>query len=145
MSNYDGKISLPEQIVANTNSQHLTEQAKNGTLEDGDYYVRREYDTIIEYYYDGHWEWIECEQDVKEVLAPVPTYDKYNELEKENRHLKSLLRKTKSSVRDTISVFKGKCIVLDGKYHEKHVKKFRDLLKKITEATKKKGILKNME
>lgn len=82
---------------------------------------------------------------IHEVLSPVPTYDEYNELEKENRHLKSLLRKTKSSVRDTISVFKGKCIVFDGKYHEKHVKKFQDLLKKITEATKKKGVLKNME
>lgn len=77
-------------------SKELTEQWKNGTLEDGDYYVRREDDTIIDYYFNDHWEWIEHEQVIKEVLAPVPTYDQFVEitekveqLKEDNKYLKS--------------------------------------------------------
>lgn len=74
-------------------SKELTEQWRNGTLEDGDYYVRREYDTIIDYYYNNHWEWIEYEQEVKEVLAPVPDYYHFVELTEKADQFSQLVKK----------------------------------------------------
>ena len=122
-------------------SKELTEKWQKGTLPCGSYYLKLISGAIRADFFEGLKFCYFNSKDIEEILAPVPTYDEYNELEKENGHLKSLLRKTKSSVRNTISVFKGKCIVLDGQWHEKHVKKYQDLLKKITEATKKKDIL----
>lgn len=72
-------------------SKELTEQWKNRTLKDGDYYVRREYGTIIEHYCNDLEEWIEYEQDVKEVLAPVPTYDQFVDISKKVEELKQQL------------------------------------------------------
>lgn len=78
MSNYDGKISLPEQNVANNvangNSQHLTEQWRNGELF-GFHYVKEPKEkpkihnaSCMDYLLD------KCGV---EVLAPVPDYDEW--------------------------------------------------------------------
>ena len=58
-------------------TKSLTEQWKDGTLEEGDYYIRRTDDVIIDFYYNRHWDWMEYEQDIKEVLAPVPSYEEF--------------------------------------------------------------------
>lgn len=77
-----------------TMSKELTEKWRKGTLKDGDYYVRREYDIIIDYYYNfkDRWEWTESEQDVKEVLTIVPTYTQFIELTEKVEELKQQLK-----------------------------------------------------
>lgn len=79
MSNYDGKISLPEQNVANnvanTNSQHLTEQWKQDKLTDGLYYVKMPNgDFITLGWYELKDYKFAKDADKIKVLSPVPTY-----------------------------------------------------------------------
>lgn len=69
--------------VVNTNSQHLTEKWRNGTLEEDFYYVKNKscLGVEIDYYnvlHSGIKYWSGCEdEDVEEVLAPVPTYEEW--------------------------------------------------------------------
>ena len=56
-------------------TKSLTEQWKDGELEDGYYYVVEKWSGKIEIndYYDGCWQDLK-EEYIKEVLAPVPSY-----------------------------------------------------------------------
>lgn len=72
----------------------LTEQWREGTLSDGEYYVKD---------WDGKIDWFVTKNKILwrdennpmyaseriEVLAPVPSYDDYNELKQSNKYLKS--------------------------------------------------------
>lgn len=61
-------------------TKKLTEQWREGTLPEGDYYIKGAFDDDI---YISHLDY-EIEEDkrlpVEEVLAPVPSYDEYKEL-----------------------------------------------------------------
>ena len=62
----------------------LTEQWKKKELKDGDYYVlNKAGDIVCDYYIEilGHFDSVLTEN-VKEVLAPVPSYKEYNKLRK---------------------------------------------------------------
>lgn len=91
----------------------LTEQLKKGKLKEGKYYVKTQEDNICELMFDdeGHWYdfgwdcWLGDDY-VKEVLAPVPSYEEWQEEQKslkvlaeayckekeENQQLKELLK-----------------------------------------------------
>ena len=72
-------------------SKELTEKWKNETLEEGDYYIRRTDDVIIDFYYNKHWDWMEYEQGIKEVLEPVPTYEEYQDILQQNINQESAI------------------------------------------------------
>lgn len=67
-------------------SKELTEKWKNGTLEDGYYYVKNKHflGGETEYYHvfpSGVKYWGGCDdEDIEEILAPVPSYDQFVEL-----------------------------------------------------------------
>lgn len=63
-------------------SKELTEKWKNKELKDGDYYViNKAGDIVCDYYIEilGHFDSVLTEN-VKEVLAPVPSYNDYKKL-----------------------------------------------------------------
>lgn len=62
----------------------LTEQWREGTLPDGYYYVVSKWSGKIEIndYYEGCWQDLK-EEYIKEVLAPVPSYDEYKRLQEQ--------------------------------------------------------------
>ena len=95
----------------------LTEQWKNGELPDGYYYiiVKKEFSNRIDFYNSSATIWSYNSNDViKQVLAPVPSYQEYLEseshcavysevnksLKEENQHLKELLRECKLAIFD---------------------------------------------
>lgn len=67
----------------------LTEQWNKGKLPEGDYYIKRRngylpYDNI-----DSHGVWRNTiDEDIIEVLEPVPDYDEWKQLKIENKQLK---------------------------------------------------------
>lgn len=66
-------------------SKELTEQWRNGTLPRGGYYIKLLDGSIKQTKYDNinktfDTEFFQYNVSVKEVLAPVPSYDEYNEL-----------------------------------------------------------------
>lgn len=75
---------------------NLTEQWKNGKLKAGWYYVN---DGQIDYKYSKHSSvdfFVTPNEDIKEVLATVPSYDYFVELTekvKENQQLKDVISK----------------------------------------------------
>ena len=74
-------------------SKELTEKWKNGELDCGWYYIKiywgAGYDTIFDYN-TANGEFADFgKKSVKEVLAPVPSYDEHNELKQDNKYLKS--------------------------------------------------------
>ena len=82
-------------------SKNLTEKWKKGELEDGCYYVKikgdRDYMLSREdnHWYEFGWDCCFLDEDVVEVLAPIPSYDLFVELtekDKENAKLKELLK-----------------------------------------------------
>lgn len=82
-------------------SKELTEKWKNGTLPEGWYYIKEGDDVRISPC-SRHY-LLNVLKDC-EVLAPVPTYDEYNKLEKENEHLKSLYLKELDHLSDILSL-----------------------------------------
>lgn len=100
--------------VANENSQDLTEQWKKGELSEGHYYVKDGENMIAEYldgyFYNNGNPMTSFTGGVDEVLAPVPSYDEWQDLksklqlketaydfdtarlEEENAQLKELLK-----------------------------------------------------
>ena len=102
----------------------LTEHLKKGKLKEGKYYVKTQEDNICELMFDdeGHWYdfgwdcWLGDDY-VKEVLAPVPSYDemklvalkidviseKIAELSVENQQLKELLKECRPYVTQCVS------------------------------------------
>ena len=88
----------------------LTEQWKKGELKEGWYYIN---DSQIDYKYSKHSSvdfFITPHEDIKEVLAPVPSYEEWNQLHKfleefnaldvakENQQLKKLLKECRNCV-----------------------------------------------
>lgn len=81
--------------VANENSQDLTEQWKKGELPEGYYWVKVKEelanypilaDCVRRYeYYDVYTYFPEYEDSITSVLAPVPSYEEYEQLENWNR------------------------------------------------------------
>lgn len=80
----------------------LTEKWKAGELEEGWYYIKYEDNHVgiafacgglgrDEYPFVG----FEFEDDIEEVLAPVPSYDELQALKEENANLKELLKECK--------------------------------------------------
>lgn len=144
MSNYDGKISLPEQNVANNvangNSQHLTEQWRNGTLEEDFYYVKNKscLGVEIDYYnvlHSGIKYWSGCEdEDVEEVLAPVPDYMDCKRLMNDSIELD----KAKIKIYELVS--KNEQLEQDNKYLKSGIetrdKQIEQLVKQLEIATK---------
>lgn len=75
----------------------LTEQWRDGILQEGYYYINsKKWGMLIDRYRDqindcgNKWRGFDNYQGVvDEVLAPVPSYDEYNELKQDNKYLKS--------------------------------------------------------
>ena len=86
-------------------TKKLTEQWKNGTLKEGYYYIKNKSQSIkfIEVDYYNVWGdtryWSGCDdEDIEEVLATVPTYEEWEELQEANdglskRMFKSLMNR----------------------------------------------------
>lgn len=80
--------------VAQGNSQDLTEQWKKGELEEGFYYIIKEKgNEEFDYWFGEFWEnsW---NFDIKEVLAPVPSYEEWQELKEASDGLSKLMFKS---------------------------------------------------
>ena len=108
----------------------LTEQWNNGELPEGDYYIKRRngdflYDNIDT---SGVWR-NSIDEDILEVLAPVPSYDEWQESEKYNKHLEEKIkiyeRKDKQATETSIA------------YNEllEENTKLKELLKRVLNAT----------
>ena len=74
----------------------LTEKWDKGELPEGDYYIKRRngdflYDNIDT---SGVWR-NSIDEDILEVLAPVPSYEEWQAKDKENAQLKELLKECK--------------------------------------------------
>lgn len=72
----------------------LTEQWRDKELKDGDYYVLNKSGHIVcDYYIEilGHFDGVLTEN-VKEVLAPVPSYDKIKRLQEQLKEANELLK-----------------------------------------------------
>lgn len=92
--------------VAQGNSQDLTEQWKKGELPTGDYYVKPKNGQVFVYHINHSVKHIYHNHagEIKEVLAPVPTLNEWQQLHKfleefnaleiakENKKLKELLK-----------------------------------------------------
>lgn len=109
---------------------NLTEQYKKGELPEGDYYLDIGSDTIIDYWVCNHWNWTEYDSRIKEVLAPVPSYDEYLESESHcavyselNKCLKEENAKLKELLKEVLR-------------HELSLKEISELSRKISEALK---------
>lgn len=130
---------------------NLTEQWKQGKLQGVWYYIKVipdfEYSNDIAFYTGGYFE-LYSEQDIEQVLAPVPTYEEYQallsdqlakneaveinaELEAENKKLKELMKECKQWF-DWYHIDTG-----TGKeYIESWHKKGHEIHKKINEVLK---------
>lgn len=58
----------------------LTDKWKKGELPEGDYFLDIGNDIIIDYWVCNHWNWIEYDSRIKEVLCECPTYEEYQAL-----------------------------------------------------------------
>lgn len=84
----------------------LTEQWREGTLPAGEYYVKDSNGVEIDGYYpENSWErgFINhSKYEVEEVLAPVPTYEEYKNMDVEIDKLSDLLTETNNKWTKTI-------------------------------------------
>ena len=85
MSEFYGDVA---NNVAQSNSQDLTEQLKNGKLPAGGYYVLLTTDEVISDLYNPYGYFETCEGLVKKVLEPSPNYGEWRYLNKENKQLR---------------------------------------------------------
>lgn len=85
MSEFYGDVA---NNVAQSNSQDLTEQLKNGKLPAGCYYVLLTTDEVISDLYNPYGYFETCEGLVKKVLEPSPNYGEWRYLNKENKQLR---------------------------------------------------------
>ena len=69
----------------------LTEQWKKGELPEGYYYVNDGAEVTIDYYLCDYWE-RHLDSHIYKVLAPVPSYDEWQEKLDENTQLKEALK-----------------------------------------------------
>ena len=76
--------------VVNENSQDLTEKWKKGELQSGWYYVKClcENEDRIDYYNASFGCWTFNDKYIKQVLAPVPSYDEWKLMLDDNKRLK---------------------------------------------------------
>jgi hypothetical protein len=119
-----------------TNSQDLTEQWRIGELKTGWYYVKNEFGNIFvsEYYkgYDHINERIEKDfftevLDITEILAPVPSYEEWQGLNKDIDTMTELWKNERSQLNEKIQLI-GKLSVqaVDLK---NEIKQLKELLK----------------
>ena len=76
-------------------SKTLTEQWKSGELKQGWYYINS---GDIDYKYSKYNPadfFVTPHEDIKKVLAPVPSYEEWQAKDKENQQLKELLKECK--------------------------------------------------
>ena len=110
-------------------SEQLTEQWKKGELPSGWYYVKIipdfEYPDDIAFYTGGYFE-LYSDEDIEQVLAPLPSYEEWDklnnachELEKETAcltvdivKLKELLKECRRPVCWYVDIFKNKAELL---------------------------------
>ena len=73
----------------------LTEQWREGTLDSGWYYIKiywgAGYDIIFDNYNPTTGLFVDFGKEVKEVLAPVPSYDEYKELVRKSDKLEKIM------------------------------------------------------
>lgn len=69
----------------------LTEQWKKGTLKYGEYYIKHVDGRVLTDWFNGHEFRGLYKIDIEEVLAPVPSYDEYNELDTKCNQLQKRL------------------------------------------------------
>lgn len=82
-------------------SKELTEKWKNKELKDGDYYViNKAGDIVCDYYIEilGHFDSVLTEN-VKEVLAPVPSYDHFSQLVKKVERLQEQVKEANEVIK----------------------------------------------
>ena len=115
MSEFYGDVA---NNVAQSNSQDLTEQLKNGKLPAGCYYVLLTTDEVISDLYNPYGYFETCEGLVKKVLEPSPNYGEWRYLNKENKQLRKW------------------CEEFDALNVAKENKKLKDLLQKCKVAFK---------
>lgn len=99
-------------------TKSLTEQWKDGTLTEGDYYILttglKIKDPIISYYekelsqFDGL-----CNCSIKEVLAPVPSYDEYKELKEERDYFQKTMFERNANINELQERIKEAEYILD--------------------------------
>ena len=83
----------------------LTEQWREGTLKEGFYYILfasrfgEDYITIDMFISDEKDFMYSCCEDVKEVLAPVPSYDHFSQLGKKVERLQEQLKEANEVIR----------------------------------------------
>lgn len=75
-------------------SEQLTEQWKKGELYAGWYYIKIADIVFIDFFEGKVWK-NKKDEYIDEVLAPVPSYEKWKEKLEENAHLKELLKEVK--------------------------------------------------
>ena len=77
----------------------LTEQWKKGELPAGEYYIRYPFGETTTGVFDGkYWEFLFDNDEVKDILAPVPSYDEWQAKLEENTKLKELIKYLRQAV-----------------------------------------------
>ena len=84
-------------------SKELTEQWRNGTLEENRYYVKLPKEIIIANIYQLKQLDLVNDADAIEVLAAVPDYNKYNQLVSKTYKLKKRLKIAKKALDDILN------------------------------------------
>ena len=119
---------------------NLTEQWKNGELPEGEKYIQLRDGRIFTAHFNGKEFREVYNSDIKEILAPVPTYEEwqrifhyagkyeheytscvmdYENLKQENQQLKELLKECRDYVVNTLIELKnGYCYEENDYYHE---------------------------
>lgn len=108
-------------------SKELTEQWRNGTLPDAEYYVKnKSNDVIVDYYCELTKSFASVLPfNVKEVLSPVPKYDQFVELtekveqlKKDNKYLKSGIETRDKQIEQLVKQLKEENKIIKKLYKE---------------------------
>ena len=127
------------EVISKMETPTLTEQWKKGELEDGDYYVKTRQGIIIIDYFDVDEFSYDTNHYVEEVLAPVPSYEEWQELISKknwcNARAKNLLDKNQK-----LKELLKECNYMILAYSINHdtfpKEKVKDIVTKIDEALK---------
>lgn len=96
------EVITPNNIQTNSDDTNLTEKWKKGELKEGFYYIIKENgNEEFDYWFGGFWEnsW---NFDIKEVLAPVPSYEEWQAKDEENQQLKELIKECKEVIETSV-------------------------------------------
>lgn len=98
---------------------NLTEQWNKGELTEGDYYIKRRNGLLIDDNIDSYGVWRNSiDEDIVEVLTPVPTFEEWQAKLEENAQLKELLKECREEIGDEIDDCTDHRIELFGKINE---------------------------